>query len=249
MPLNETTIFVFFILFCRISACFFTSPFFGNHTPPLVRVFFCAVTAYSLVPVLQSSVPAVPKELWSFGMMMGNEILVGILIGGTLQLFLLAVQMAGSILDFQLGMSSSQVFNPLSNQQVTLFSNLKTWLALVLLLLMNGHHMMLAAFVNSYKVAPTVFTHGVQANMIHLMGNFALLTLQMAAPAAAVALLIDVAAGLVNKSVPQMQVYLVAMPGKVIMGVMTVSMALPVLVVTVQSGLEHAFQAVTIFKR
>lgn len=180
---------------------------------------------------------------------MGNEILVGILIGGTLQLFLLAVQMAGSILDFQLGMSSSQVFNPLSNQQVTLFSNLKTWLALVLLLLMNGHHMMLAAFVNSYKVAPTVFTHGVQANMIHLMGNFALLTLQMAAPAAAVALLIDVAAGLVNKSVPQMQVYLVAMPGKVIMGVMTVSMALPVLVVTVQSGLEHAFQAVTIFKR
>jgi flagellar biosynthetic protein FliR len=68
-------------------------------------------------------------------------------------MLLLAFQAAGSFIDLQIGLGSAQILNPMTQQAVTLFAQFKYWLALVLLLMMNGHHMMIQGLVSSYDLA------------------------------------------------------------------------------------------------
>ncbi len=245
MTLGAASLVSLFLIFVRISACLLASPLFGNTTPVQVRVLLCAAIAFALNPVLSPYIQADIKNLGDFLPLIVNEVAIGILIGMCLQMVVYAAQMAGSLLDIQIGMASMQLFNPLAGSHTTLFGSLKMWLSLVLILLLDGHHMMLGAFVQSYQLTASPVVSMAEFGLVQLLGKMCLLAIQIAAPAGAVALLVDIAAGIVNKSVPQMQVYMVAMPGKILMGVMAVTISLPILVSGVTAGLEHSFDALS----
>lgn len=242
MSLDVATISCLFLVFVRISAALLASPLFGGHTPVQIRIMLCGALAMCVAPAVQPMMPGPPRDLVEFTTQVMGEAGMGLVLGMCLQAVIVAAQMAGSVMDVQIGLASMQVFNPLSQHQVTLFSNLKTWLALVLLVIMNGHHVLITALISSYHLQPD-FTLAFSSLTV-ILGKMSLLALQLAAPPTAVALLIDFAAGFVNKAVPQMQVYLVTMPAKMIMGVTAVSVALPILVSGVTVGVEHAFDTV-----
>ena len=103
--------------------------------------------------------------------------------------------------------------------------------------------MMFQAFVASYElVGPTVSRVGeMQTAIMGFMGRISLMAVQIAAPVAAVAVLIDVVAGLINKAVPQTMPFLLAMPAKLIAGMFALALGLPALVVAARSGIDFTF--------
>jgi flagellar biosynthetic protein FliR len=235
----------FFLVFVRCGAMLLSSPIFGGNTPAQVRIGLTTMVAMALTPVLMPYLGPVPSNLYGMFGGVAYEALIGLLIGSCLQMLMMGAQMAGAFLDIQIGLGTIQIFNPMTQTPVSLFAQYKYMLAIVLLLLMNGHHLMFQAFVASYQYSPLSgqdLPH-IQTGLMSLVSGVCMLALQIAAPVAGVCIVVDAAAGIVNKSVPQMQAFMVTMPAKMMLGIVAMSLTLPVLATAVQNGVEHTFTA------
>lgn len=243
MSLDVTLLITFVSAFTRCSAMVMSSPLFGTTVPVKVRVQFCLVVSMALVPVLREHTTAVPESLAAMGLMVGKDAAVGLIIGGMMQVLLAGFQMAGAFLDVQIGIGAAQVFSPMFSGTSSPLSQFKFLLGLVLLLLMNGHHFMFQAFVHSYDmVGPSVSRISeMQTTLIAFIGQVSLMALQIAAPVAAVSIVVDVAAGLVNKAVPQTQPFLLALPAKLMVGVFALGLGLPAMAVATRAGVDFTF--------
>jgi len=186
----------------------------------------------------------VPSEMYLFVASVLKELLAGLLIGTFMSLVLLAAQMAGAIIDMDMGLSLSQEFSPLTGVSVTVVSQFKYMLALVLFLSMNCHHQMILAFARSYETMPALTYDSIPAvrsGIVSLVGSLSLLALQMAAPVIAVSMIVDAGLGMVNKAVPQIQAMLVGLPAKMILGMLALSLGLPAMATAISSGVNVAF--------
>lgn len=246
MIASEGFVYAFLMVFARCGALLFSAPLFGSrNVPALTRVGLAGLLALSLAPMLEQEIGALPTELGGFVLRMGNEVVAGLLLGTCIQLFVQCLQMAGAFLDLQIGFGAAQLLNPATGAPVSILAQFKYLLALVLLLCANGHLLMIQAFVSSFQVAFTMTAASLPellGECVRYVGSLSVLALQIAAPVTAVCFVVDLALGIVSKAVPQMQVFLVGMPAKVLMGMVAMAVALPVLVVTTQVGIERAFE-------
>ena len=243
MSLDSTLIFGFLAVFSRVTAMLMSAPLYGQVVPVNIRIMVGGIVAMALLPVIHGHLPVPPTDLLGILMLMGREITVGLLIGGCLQFMLAAIQMAGTFLDLQIGIGSAQVFNPMLGQTATPIGQFKFLLGTVLVLMMNGHHLMFDAFVGSYSLPPLSIESmpGMLTTLTSLIGQLMLLALQIAAPVAAVTVIIDVATRIVNKAVPQTQPFLISLPAKLAVGFLALALGLPALVGAVTGGLDITF--------
>jgi flagellar biosynthetic protein FliR len=243
MSLDATLIITFLSAFTRCTAMVLASPLFGTNVPVKVRVLFCMVLSLALVPVLREHTTTVPQEMIGLFMLIGKDVVVGLVIGGMIQLLLAGFQIAGAFLDIQIGVAAAQIFSPMLGTTSSPISQFKFLLGLVLLLIMDGHHFMFQAFVQSYEmVGPSLERlQEMQTTLVSFMGQVSLMALQIAAPVAAVSIVVDAAAGLVNKAVPQTQPFLLALPAKLIVCVFALAFGLPAMVVATRAGVDFTF--------
>ena len=247
MRLDEATLFAFLLVFVRCSAMLLASPIFGGPaTPPHVRVFTCVCIAGALTVVLQPQIGPIATSIPGLALAVIGEAIAGLLIGALISLVLQACQMAGSMLDLHVGLGMSQTLNPISGVSVTVISQFKYMLGMVIFLSANAHHLMIQALVDSYNHAPALTTNmaAIQTGVVSFLGSMSLLAVQIAAPVTAVSLIVDAALGLIAKAVPQMQALQVGMPAKVAMGIGALSLSLPPLVAAVTGGCEQATKLV-----
>ena len=139
--------------------------------------------------------------------------------------------MGGSLIDYQMGFTQAATFNPQFNESVSPIASFQYRYALVLYLIANGHWLLLASLERSFIKLPVS-----QLSIVGLTGSFTDITFQMllaglqiAAPAAAVLLVTDIAFAFLNRAMPSMQVFYVGMPLKVLVGFIVVIAALPLL--------------------
>lgn len=246
MSLDAAFLYSFLIVFVRCSAMLVVSPMFGAQSTPLpIRIFTTLAIAGALTFALKPSDGVVPSNLYDLAEAVVHEAIIGVLLGSLAALIMQAAQMGGAFLDLQIGLGSSQIMNPTEGVPVSVISQFKNMLCLVLFLGIDGHHVLLNAFAASFQAAPSGTDWGlVQQGVIGLVGEMSLIALQIAAPVAAVSFIVDAALGIVNKAVPQMQVFMVGMPAKLAMGFLTLSLALPPLTGVIRSGVESAFTQV-----
>ena len=245
MHFDSALLYAFLLVFVRCSAMLLVSPMFGAQNSPLqVRIFTTLAIAGALTCALKPAIGPVPSEMYLFVASVLKELLAGLLIGTFMSLVLLAAQMAGAIIDMDMGLSLSQEFSPLTGVSVTVVSQFKYMLALVLFLSMNCHHQMILAFARSYETMPALTYDSIPAvrsGIVSLVGSLSLLALQMAAPVIAVSMIVDAGLGMVNKAVPQIQAMLVGLPAKMILGMLALSLGLPAMATAISSGVNVAF--------
>lgn len=248
MSVDAGWIYGLLLVFVRSSAMFLSSPLFGGSVPARVRLAFCLLFSMCVLPVVQSTLGAPPSDLFSLIAAIGREAGIGLLIGLCIQMLLVAAQIAGSLLDMQLGFQMMQMFNPQMGGMASLMGQFKYMLFLVLIFLTNGHHMMLSAFVHSFE-SPLVFDTtnlaAIQTGLLQMLGGASVLAIQIAAPVAAVSFIVDAASGVINKSIPQMPVSMVTLGAKSALGALALALGLPLMVVAVQSGLGHTADGLT----
>ena len=224
-----------------------SSPVFGSPTTPVhIRVMTTLAISGALTFSLHPTAPELPRSLGDMALAVGNEAACGLLLGAFVSMVMMAVTMAGSFLDLQVGLGMSQVMNPVTGVPSTVMAQFKSLLALVVFLGVQGHHFVLQAFVRSYETMPTLSMAAldpIRSSFVGMIGEMSLLALQIAAPVAAVGLIVDTAMGIVNRAVPQMPVFLVGLPVKIVASMVALSVALPALVFGVQNGVESASNA------
>ena len=245
MSLDAASMFVLFAVFVRCSAMFLSSPFFSATTIPVqIRVFTALSFAGALAIIVKPNMGPMPTSLIGLGSVMIVNALVGLLIGSLMHLMVFTAQMAGSILDLEIGLSASQVLNPIQGISVTVLSQFKYMLATIVFLISNAHHFLIIALVDSFaKGSPlnTVNLSVLEPGIVSLLGHSMVIAIQIAAPTMAVSIVVDASLGLINRAVPQMQALQVGMPAKLAAGIFAVSLSIPVLVYGVTRGTAQAF--------
>lgn len=246
MNLDSTFVWVFACVFIRATTMLLSAPIAGNLVPPIIRVFLGAVVAMALTPVVGPYITEVPGSPVELIMGAGREVMVGLIIGGLMQIIVAVGQIAGSFLDVQIGIGSAQIFNPSTGVSGAPITQLKFILSLVLLFVLDAHHLMFQAFVSSYQATNFGIANmeSVVQATIGLLGQCSLLAVVIAAPAICVTFLIDAAAGLINRAVPQTQPFLLSLPAKIMGGMVGIAIGLPALAGAVRSMTDSTFEAI-----
>lgn len=154
-----------------------------------------------------------------------RETVVGLLIGFTAYLFFSALQIAGSFVDLQMGFGLANVVDPVTGAQSPLIGNFKFFIAMLLFLSFNGHHYLLMAAMDSYEWIPlsggifdNIYSGEISKFLVDSFVTMFYIAFQMAAPLIAALFLTDVAFGILAKSAPQFNIFVVGFPSKIMIG-------------------------------
>lgn len=222
----------FLLILGRLSGLFISAPIFSSRQiPVMVKAFLLAalaVTLASFVPI-QYGLPV--ETLGQFTVAMAVEIFIGYIIGFVVYLVLAAIQLAGQLMDMQMGFAIVNVVDPQSGSQIPLMGNLTQTLALLMYLAVDGHHYLLQAIVQSYKIIPVLgmsLSNDFYQLVVQMSVYLFVIAVKIAAPILIVTLTTDIAMGFVARTVPQMNVFIVGLPLKILVGLIALCLFLPV---------------------
>lgn len=220
------------LIFVRMMGLFATAPIWSNRTVPAqLRVALAFGTAIVVLPLFEY--PEMPVSLIGLIPMAVKELLVGMIIGFVATLAFSAVQLAGALLDINMGMNMMNVLDPMSNTQVPIMGNFLYILALLIFFSINGHHLLLRALMDSYALLPlgtAVLSEAASQSIVITATNVFVIGLKVAAPVLAALFLTTVALGILNRAVPQMNVFVVGMPLQMGVGIFMMVIVLPLYV-------------------
>jgi flagellar biosynthetic protein FliR len=224
---------MFFLIFLRVGAILMSMPIFKSKSIPVLFKFGLALAAsIILFPLLDLKAFPVLANLGNFVIGAIGEILLGITIGMAVNLIFVGLQMAGQISGYQMGMALARVMDPSAGQQVPLLAQFFQLFAFLIFLSINAHHWFLMALADSFQLVPPFgfkISGSLIEQLIHIAGNMFVIAIKVGAPVIAALLLTSVAFGLIARTVPQMNVLFVAMPLKIIIGLLFIGFSLPYL--------------------
>jgi flagellar biosynthetic protein FliR len=209
------------LVFVRISGLLLAAPFFGqNSIPTRVRVLLGVVLAYSLAGFATGPLPEYVAHDVGFVLVVLVEAGTGLLIGFTARLIFWAVNFAGTVMGYQMALSLSQSFNPMTGASSNPLGQILSYVFLIAFLLLDGHHMLLRALAQSFEVIP--LGGGLLAPsgplLLEWMGDFFHIALRLAAPFLVLLFFTDVALGIFATLIPQANLFTLSLPAKLLVG-------------------------------
>lgn len=222
----------FFLILARLSGLFIAAPIFSSRqVPARFKVFLVVVLSAAMAFFVPAKFPIETGTPLIFLWAMVLELLIGYVIGFVAYMVLSGIQLAGQLMDMQMGFAIVNVIDPQSGAQIPLMGNLSQTLALLVYLAMNGHYFLLQGLVDSYKYVPVLGLSLGQAFMDEItrmtIAMF-VIAIKISAPIVIAVLTGDIAMGFIARTVPQMNVFVVGMPVKIILGLLLLLVMLPI---------------------
>jgi flagellar biosynthetic protein FliR len=220
----------FLLVFARIGTMLMLLPGLGEqNVSARIRLTMALVLAAVLLPLHRTAYHIDPSALGPAVVMLIEEILVGAVLGLTARLTISALEVAGSVIAQQLGLGFVTSIDPTQGEQAAIVSNFLSMLGLVLIFATNMHYLVIAALNDSYNVfAPgeVPATGDVAALMTKIVAGAFRIGIQLSAPFLAFGLLFNIGLGVLARLMPQMQVFFVALPLSIVVGLLLLLLAL-----------------------
>jgi len=189
----------------------------GQNIPAQIKIAFGVVLTLILFPVQLATLNPVQLDLLGLALAIFKEILIGLLAGFAAVLTFGAVEIAGEVLGMGSGFSSSRVFNPALSESSSSFNQLFVMVALLIFLLMDGHHAFILAIQRTFEIIP--IGGAIPLDKIdllaHMTSQLVMSGVQLGLPLLAALTLADLALGLLARVAPQVQIYFLGLPLKV----------------------------------
>jgi flagellar biosynthetic protein FliR len=210
------------LVFVRVSGLLMAAPFFGqNSIPTRVRVLAGVVLAYSLAGFATGPLPEYVEHDVGFALTVLFEAGTGLIIGFTARLIFWAVNFAGTIMGYQMALSLSQTYNPMTGASSNALGQILSYAFLLGFLLLDGHHMLLRALAQSFETIP--LGGGLLAPggplLLDWMGEFFHIALRLAAPFLVLLFFTDIALGIFATLIPQANLFTLSLPAKLLVGI------------------------------
>jgi flagellar biosynthetic protein FliR len=233
LPLSYDEFKTFFLILTRVSVILFLFPFFSSRViPVLTKAGLALVITVILYPVTDMSPGAFPATAWGMARMVLSELIVGMILGLLVQMFFEGIRIMGQLVGFQTGFAITNILDPQSGMQVSILSNMAYLVAMVLFLLLNGHHILLGAMRESFQIIEVGSLNLNRQIFQRVMASSAdmfVIAIKIGAPAIAALLFTKVAFGLITKLMPQMNIMIVAFPVQIVVGLLFFGVCLSVL--------------------
>lgn len=231
LPIDLESLQVFFFVLVRVAAILMSMPgFSGGSAPVPVKAGLVLAVSWAVFPALGTQTPIPLDSAVLLALAVAGEVLFGMAIGLTVQMIFAGVQIAGELAGYQMGMAVANVLDPDSSVQIPLLSQFFQIFAILIFFSVNAHHGFVKALVESFRLLPPLEFH-VNASLMDLLvnagGAIFVSGVRLGAPVIVVLLLTSMAFGLLARTVPQMNVFVVAIPLKIGVGLLFMALSLP----------------------
>ena len=218
------------LLFARIGSVLMLAPGWGETSVPVrFRLSAALLATFALAPGLTSSLPAQPASLGDALFLLIAEILIGLMLGAAARMFMAAASVAGQVVAMNTGLAMAMQFDPMQCTQGTVISTFFSLMATVIVLAAGVHRWMLQGAADSYALFPPGFYPDMgdvaQYGITAFVESFRL-GVQIAAPAIAFGIIFNLAIGLAARLIPQIQIFFIAMPSSIMLGLMVIAIGM-----------------------
>ncbi|MDD4297686.1 MAG: flagellar biosynthetic protein FliR [Ruminiclostridium sp.] len=222
---------VFLLIFLRITGLFVVSPIFGRQNLPVYyKIGFSFILAIILSYTV--SVPSLGSyaSVLAYILLLIKEFIIGLVLGYISYLILTSIYLAGQMIDLHIGFGMVSVFDPEAKVQIPVTANFYFILTMLLFLAIDGHHLLIYTLTESFTTLPIgsklVMDQPLMNFVLDLFGSVFAISFKIAAPVTAAVLITDIALGVIAKAVPQVNVFIVGMPLKILLGLGVVLLTL-----------------------
>lgn len=186
-----------------------------------------------VTPAIAPGLPKIPAAPFDLLIVMGSEIIVGLFIGMMGRIAMAALEVAGTLIAFHIGLASAMIFNPSLSEQGSLTGVMLVLVTLVVMMHTDMHHITLRAVIDSYGMfeAGRMFPTGdyTEAIVRAVSGAFRI-GLQLSGPFIILAMLLNVAMALISRLMPQLQAFFLLLPVQLILGLLMIAITLPTII-------------------
>lgn len=222
------------IVFMRFGTAIMLLPGFGDtYVPAQYRFLFSLALSFILTPLLQPLLPVMPDSIAGLATLIVTEIGLGLFIGTVARMFLASLETAGFIISMQIGLSSASMFNPQIQTQGTSIGTFLSMTGVMIIFVTNMHHMLLRAVLESYQFFPPGIipsTGDLAATITTLVSETFFLGMQLAAPFLILGFVFFWGLGLLARLMPQIQVFMIALPIQILVGLFILSITISVII-------------------
>jgi len=227
--------FLFFLIVLRVSGIFVSAPVLGSgNVPRTTKIFLaliCSLILFNIVPPLTLEFERL--NLADYFLLGVKELMIGLLLGVVPRIMFAAINFAGTIIGFQMGLNIANVVDPQTDLQVSIIASFEGMLATVLFVILDGHHIFFQALSLSYKTVPIggfLFSSSKIEVLLRLMGDLIIIGLKIGAPLIVALLLAYAIMGFMGRSIPQMNIFIVGFPFTIGLGLIMLVLGMPYLV-------------------
>lgn len=225
---------IFLLILVRMTGIFVVAPVFGaRNFPTYMKIGLAFASAIIVTSVINPVNLSYFDSMIAYGILVFRELVVGIIIGFVAYLIFTAIFMAGEIIDMQMGFGVVNTIDPMSNVQVPMTGNFYYIFTILIFLLADGHHVLLSALFKSYDILPigsVVFNNSLIDVMISLVTDMFIIGFKIAAPIVLAILVTDIGLGILTKTIPQLNVFVVGIPIKIFIGLLIITVTIPAFV-------------------
>lgn len=239
----------FLLILARVTSFVVVMPIFSYRTIPAnVKIGLAAVLSILIDLTLFES-QTVPLND-TFILLIIKEVLVGLMMGFIAGVLTYAVQFAGAVIDLQMGFAIANVISPENGSTSPLTGQLLYVFQILFFLGVDAHHMLLNGMMASFRIVPlnsltiSLGAGNIAEFVTRLTGQMLLIGMQLALPIIGCLFLVDVAIGLIARTVPQVNVFVVGLPLKIIVGFILMLVVFPAFIVlfrTIFDSMTDAF--------
>ena len=220
---------MFLLVLTRVSSIFIISPFFSaQNIPNVLKIGFSFILSLLISVTLDINIDL---EGTTFVAAIAKELMVGLIIGFISYMFFTIFYIMGQLIDMKIGFGMVNVMDPQHKVQVPLMGNFYYILAFLILLFINGHHIIINAIIDSYEFIPIgkfVLGEDITFSLINILSKTFATGFKLAAPIIGIILLMDLLLGILARTIPQMNVFVVGMPLKILVGLLIISVSIPI---------------------
>ena len=228
--LLQWNISLFVLILARVAGIVMLSPVFGARgVPRLVKLGLAVSFTIIFYPLVAAGNPGIPTDLLPFVALLIKETVIGLVIGFVVYTFTAVLEGAGQLIDIGMGFSMGATLDPVYGTRSSLIGGFQVILATMILLATNAHHYLIAAMIRSYEYIPintTALPSGA-SYYVDLVANVFALSIQIALPVFGALILADVGVGLLSRTVPQLNIFAIIFPVKIIFGFALLLISLP----------------------
>lgn len=225
------TAYLYMLIFARVGTILMLMPALGEQIiPARLRLSFALLFALVLFPLLSPSLPRFPDDMLQVLALVLHEVVVGFILGGIMRLLVSSTQVAGSVIAFQVGLSVAQSADPTNGGiQGAIIGSFLSFLGIALIFATDLHHVALGAVYDSYMIFsptdPLMFGDAAEMVVQTVSGAF-VVGVQMSAPFIVFGLVFYLGMGILARMMPQLQVFFVAMPATIGVGLILLALLL-----------------------
>ncbi|MEN8076947.1 flagellar biosynthetic protein FliR [Clostridioides difficile] len=228
-----------YVLF-RITSFFLaTSIIFPNGTPQLFKICFSLILSVMITLNIDISVPIENfYDLIKYGTL---ETINGLILGYIVNVCFYSLKMAGKLIDNQLGLSMASTYDPNTQTQATVVENLMYFIGVVVFFSINAHHILISSMQNSFKIIPVGYSI-LDYNFSYILKVFLqyfIMGIKIAIPIIVVLIITDLITGIISRSISGLNVMIVGMPLKMLVGILFFMSSLPFILNTIKDILKQ----------